>query len=171
MEFFCRGGIYPVWYSLIFLDGRFVVRCQFWKALGQYFFKYFFCSILYTSYTPLIGMLHLWTLLSNSWMFFFLLLLFLKSFFFLLFVFQSIAFLLIFLIHHWFFLAMLSLPINSLKSFFISITVYLISSIDFFQLFHSLSITFWFFHSFSSFCLHYLPVHICLLFALDPLPC
>lgn len=82
--FWGRGDIYPfdsLWFFLT--DGLFVVCCQFWKAFAHYFFKYFFCSILYSFCNPLMCVLHIMILLSSPWMFLFLLLLFLESFFYL----------------------------------------------------------------------------------------
>lgn len=138
--------IYSVCYSLIFWDG-----CQFWKALGHhsllyfFYFLYFTWCILIFWYCKAVLNVIFSLLLFLSFLSFFSLWNFYWSFFF--------FFLFIFLTLHWFFLAMLSLPISPLKSFIISITIWFLA-LPFKKLFHVWA---WLYDSFIAF---YLSLYI-----------
>lgn len=139
--------IYSVCYSLIFRDG-----CQFWKALGHlsllyfFYFLYFTWCILIFWYCKAVLNVIFSLLLFLSFLSFFSLWNFYWSFFFFFFLF-------IFLTLHWFFWAMLSLPISPLKSFIISITIWFLA-LPFKKLFHVWA---WLYYSFIAF---YLSLYI-----------
>ena len=116
---------FPPWCFLSFLDLWFAICHSFWKVPSHYYFKCFF-SILYSSCgVRVMGMLHLLKPFHSSWMFCSLFSIFLFAFQFGKFfwhVFQT----------HWFLSWPQPVHLMSLsRAFFISFTVFLISSIFF----------------------------------------